>query len=67
MKPTWRAHGSKRLKLQFDVLLSDFAFTFNLRRYTMVGGDYESDGDGEGALEVGPAGIGYFSAQMPYA
>jgi hypothetical protein len=34
MKPTLKAHGTKRLKLNFDSLLSNFAFEFNLRRYT---------------------------------
>jgi hypothetical protein len=34
MKPTLKAHGTKRLKLKFDILLSNFAFKFNLRRYT---------------------------------
>jgi hypothetical protein len=36
MKPTLKAPGTKRLKLEHDVLLSSFAFNFNLRRYTMV-------------------------------
>ena len=30
LKPT----GTKRLKLKYDILLSNFAFKFNLRRYT---------------------------------
>jgi hypothetical protein len=33
IKPTLKAPGTKRLKLQCDELLSDFAFDFNLRRY----------------------------------
>jgi hypothetical protein len=33
------AHGTKRLKLKCDEPLSDFAFNFNLRRYTAVPGD----------------------------
>jgi hypothetical protein len=33
MKPMLRAPGSKRLKLEYDKLLSSFAFKFNLRRY----------------------------------
>jgi len=32
-KPTLKAHGTKRLKLKFALLLSNFAFKFNLRRY----------------------------------
>ena len=35
IKPTLTAPGTKRLKLQYDSLLSNFAFKFNLRRYTM--------------------------------
>jgi len=31
-----KAPGSKRLKLEHEKLLSDFAFKFNLRRYTEV-------------------------------
>ena len=36
MKPTLKAPGSKRLKLEHEKLLSNFAFNFNLRRYTEV-------------------------------
>jgi hypothetical protein len=36
MKPKLKAHGSKRLKLRFGMFLSNFAFEFNLRRYTKV-------------------------------
>jgi hypothetical protein len=44
IKPTLNPPGSKRLKLKWDILLSTFAFKFNLRRYsegkliTMAGG-----------------------------
>ena len=34
MKPILKPPRSKRLKLKYDVLLSYFAFKFNLRRYT---------------------------------
>jgi len=37
IKFTFKAPGPQRLKLEFDVLLSSFAFKFNLRRYTSVG------------------------------
>ena len=40
IKPTLKAPGTKRLKLKFDKPLSSFAFTFNLRRYNMVGNAY---------------------------
>ena len=34
MKPTLKAPGNQRLKLNYNELLSSFAFNFNLRRYT---------------------------------
>ena len=36
MKPMLKPPGTKHLKLKRDVLLSTSAFTFNLRRYTVV-------------------------------
>jgi len=36
MNPTLKAPGSERLKLKCDDLLSNFAFNFNLRRYSEV-------------------------------
>ena len=36
IKPTLKAPGTKCLKLKYDKLLSNFAFKFKLRRYTMV-------------------------------
>jgi hypothetical protein len=36
IKPTLKAPGTKRLKLKFEKVLSNFAFKFNLRRYTKV-------------------------------
>ena len=36
MKPTLKPPGTKRLKLKYDELLSNFAFKFNLRRCPMV-------------------------------
>jgi hypothetical protein len=42
MNPKLRPPGSKRLKLNCDVLLSTSAFKFKLRRYTKKkGGDYD--------------------------
>jgi hypothetical protein len=35
-KPTLKAPGIKLLKLKYDKPLSDVAFKFNLRRYTLV-------------------------------
>ena len=36
MKPMLKPTGTERLKLECDMLLSTFAFKFNLRRYTEV-------------------------------
>jgi hypothetical protein len=37
IKPKLNPLGNKHLKLKFDVLLSNFAFKFSLRRYTKDG------------------------------
>jgi len=34
IKPTVKAPGPQHLKLEYDGLLSNFGFKFNLRRYT---------------------------------
>jgi len=34
IKPTLKPTGTKRLKLNYDILFSTSAFKFNLRRYT---------------------------------
>jgi len=39
MKPKFNLPGTKRLKLQCDILLSSSAFKFNLRRYTTADAD----------------------------
>jgi len=36
IKPTLKAPGSKRLKLEHENLLSNFGFKFNLRRYSVA-------------------------------
>ena len=36
MKPMLKALGNERLKLKCDIMLSNSAFTFNLRRYTKM-------------------------------
>jgi hypothetical protein len=36
IKSTLKAPGSKRLKLEFDELLSNFAFKSKLRRYSLA-------------------------------
>ena len=41
VKPTLKAPGTKRLKLKYDELLSNFAFPSNLRRY--AAGEYLDD------------------------
>ena len=40
MKPMLKAPGTKRLKLKYDEPPSNFAFKFNLRRYSMVDGSF---------------------------
>jgi hypothetical protein len=35
MKPMLKAPGTKLLKLKYDIPPSNFAFKFNLRRYTL--------------------------------
>jgi hypothetical protein len=37
MKPWLKAPGTKRLKLEYDVQLSNFAFKFDWRRYNTEG------------------------------
>ena len=37
IKPKLKLPGTKRLKLKCDTPLSDFAFRFQLRRYTLAG------------------------------
>ena len=36
IKPALKPHGTERLKLKYDTLLSAFAFELNLRRYSMA-------------------------------
>jgi hypothetical protein len=43
MKSMLKAPGSKRLKLVYDESPSNFAFKFNLRRYTLVSYLYFTD------------------------
>jgi len=42
IKPMSKAPGTKRLKLEFDELLSSFALKFSLRRYTLGSDAYGS-------------------------
>ena len=35
IEPTLKAPGTRRLRLNYDVLLSSFALKFNLRRYSL--------------------------------
>ena len=45
MKPTLKPPGTKRLKPNCDVPLSNFAFKFNFRRSTMFA-EYDTNSDG---------------------
>jgi hypothetical protein len=47
----FKAPGSKRSKLEYDGLLSSFAFNFNLRRYTKNPEDYP-DAAGQPHVQV---------------
>ena len=47
IKPSLKAPGIKLLKLKYDKLLSNFAFKFNLRRYTL-----DDDGASDPYCEV---------------
>jgi len=58
IKPTLKAPGSKRLKLNFYGPLSNFAFKFNLRRYTKAAGGEGGDSEGgDGAVEHAAAAV----------
>ena len=35
IKPKLKAAGTKRLKLEYDILFSNFGFKFNVRRYSL--------------------------------
>ena len=60
IKPTLEAPGTKRVKLEFDKLLTSFAFKFNLRRYTEAECDtYQrclEELEGSAGGGVGPGG-----------
>ena len=43
IKPTLKPPGTKLLKPEYDEPLSNFAFSFNLRRYTAVSGADATD------------------------
>ena len=49
IKPSLKAPGTKRLRLKHDTPLSNFAFTFNLRRYTEAAG---TGGGAKTAMEM---------------
>ena len=55
IKPALKAPGTKRLKLQYDTPLSNFAFKFNLRRYSSGKSD-KSYVDLENYVRADPVG-----------
>ena len=64
IKLTFKAPGSKRLKLKFDKLLSNAAFKINLRRYTL-----EEIGllvEARRGLEAGPGKYWSPRHEMPF-
>jgi len=56
IKSKLKAPGSKRLKLKYDGLFSNFAFRFKLRRYTLGPGEVSwiINTKGNTGLVVGP-------------
>jgi hypothetical protein len=52
MKPGLKAPGTKRLKLNYDKLLSTVAFRFNLRRYTAAAQAQTKTQNGDGLQET---------------
>jgi len=57
IKPMLKPPGTKRLKLECAELGSNFAFNFNLRRYT-TGEDGEDIWLGKATVEAGPTKVG---------
>ena len=49
IEPTLKTPGTERLKLENEQLLSNFAFNFNLRRFTEDDYDDEDDAAAAGA------------------
>jgi hypothetical protein len=69
IKPTLKAPGTERLKLECDELLSKCAFNFNLRRYNQGTARLASCGDdGVTARPRTPKGLTpvHFSAQRKH-
>jgi hypothetical protein len=65
IKPTLKAPGTKRLKLEYDGLLSDFAFKFNLRCYNKeTTTDGADSGDVDDSTDAGAAGMGLHSSTV---
>jgi hypothetical protein len=56
IKPTLKPPGTKHLKLKCDILLPNFAFKINLRRYTPAGGNGSTSSlaGGTGAAHAAP-------------
>ena len=60
MKPTLTAPGSRRSNLEHENLLSNFAFNFNLRRYSLVEeGEAEGESNAREARRTIRAALGY--------
>jgi hypothetical protein len=55
MKPTLKAPGAKRLKLENDETISSFGFKFNLRRYSVMTARSSRDGRRQSRLLRGNA------------
>ena len=59
MKPKLNPPATKRLKLEYDGLLSNFGFKFNLRRYTVANLEafLEIAKSGDPASQAGPRAL----------
>ena len=66
IKPTLKALGTERLILKCDKLLSNYAFKFNLRRYTMEE-ELETDTHNDGAGAVTARGLHVTSHDLYHA
>jgi len=65
IKPTLKAPGTKRLKVKCCIMLSTFAFKFNLHRYIMELAYHHKARSDLTALVAGAASGGSYPAFLP--
>jgi len=66
MKATLKAPGTKRLKLEFDALLSSFAYKFNLRHYIEIASDAAASFREVGLLRSSPGYLKWRSTRLEF-